>query len=73
MTPHPFGPLYHSYAQRLTDIPETGDALVRFGEDLERDSENGALNAAEQDGLVTLFALKLIAVSESLEKLIAEV
>ncbi len=67
-----FGPLYHDYAQRLETIPETGDALVEFGEDLERDSENGALSAAEQGELVTLFAFKCIALSDSLEKLSAE-
>ena len=65
MTTHTFGPLYHDYAQRLETIPQTDDALVRFGEDLERDSENGALSAAEQDELVKSFSVKLIAIFES--------
>lgn len=73
MVTHTFGPLYHDYAQRLKTIPQTDDALVEFGKDLERDTENGALSAAEQDELVTLFAPKCMAVSESLEKLSAEV
>ena len=68
-----FGPLYYDYAYRLENLPETGDALVAFGEDLERDSENGALSAAEQAELVTLFALKCMAVSESLDGLSAGV
>ena len=65
MTPHTFGLLYHDYAQRLAHLPETGDALVKFGEDLEHDSENGTLSDAEHSKLVKSFSLKLVAIFES--------
>lgn len=63
--PHTFGLLYHDYTHRLANIPETDDALIRFGQDLERDSENGALSDAEQSELVKSFSLKLVAIFES--------
>lgn len=62
------GSLYLSYVHRLATTPKTDDALAQFGEDLEHDSENGALSAAEQDKLVRSFLLKLVAASESSEE-----
>ncbi len=61
-----FGPSYYDYARRLSNILGTDeDALDRYGEDLERDSENGVLSADEQDKLVVKFLLKLVATPHS--------
>lgn len=65
VTPYTFRSLYHDYARRLADIPETGDALIRFAKDLEREGENGALSDAEQSQLVKSFSSKLVAIFKS--------
>lgn len=59
MAQQTFGSSYHTYLHRLASMREVNTAVAEFGEDLTRDSENGALSSSEQRELVLLFAEKL--------------
>jgi hypothetical protein len=43
-------------------MSETNAALIEFGEDLTRDSENGVLNPDEQEALGEMFEQKLASI-----------